>query len=312
MRTRQPFALLAAALICLLADGPAHAQRARVFVSVQGTDAGTCPALSPCRTFQFAHDQVQAGGEISVLNTGGYGPVAITKAVSVVSPLGVEASIATASGGIAITINAGPSDKVALRGLTLDGTALAGTGIQFNSGASLTVQDSFIRNFAGDGLDFKPTGGGNLWISNSVVSDNGSAGIAIYITDGDVARANINRVETNNNKNYGVFLWGSPSAGGFIYATVSESVSSGNSTAFYVLTDASHAQTTLSLFHSVTSYNGVGLFADGGGAFITTTQSLAIDNLVDLNINNAGVVKSFGDNYFGNVFGGNLTPINKQ
>ena len=56
-----------------------------------------------------------------------------------------------------ITINANPGDKINIIGVVLDGTFLASTnGIQFNSGGSLTVRDSVIRNFAQFGIFFEP------------------------------------------------------------------------------------------------------------------------------------------------------------
>jgi hypothetical protein len=147
------FTLLTTIAISVIASLPAQAQRARVFVSVNGNDANPCTALSPCRTFQAAHDAVLPGGEISVLDTGGYQPLTITKAISIVA-VGIEASIATPSGVNAITINAGPTDKVSLRGLTLDGAGLGLNGILFTSGQSLTVEDCVVRNVTNEGLAF--------------------------------------------------------------------------------------------------------------------------------------------------------------
>ena len=109
------FTLLSTIAISIAASLPAQAQRARVFVSVTGNDANPCTAGSPCKTFQAAHDAVLAGGEISVLDTGGYGTLIINKSVSIVA-VGVQASIATASGQDAITVNAGSTDKISLRG----------------------------------------------------------------------------------------------------------------------------------------------------------------------------------------------------
>src|SRR6516164_2603687 len=139
------FTLLSTIVISTAASLPAQAQRARVFVSVTGNDANPCTAGSPCKTFQAAHDAVLAGGEISVLDTGGYGTLIINKAVSIVA-VGVQASIAIPSGGTGVTINAGSTDKVSLRGLTLDGQGVSADGIDFNSGGSLTMDDCVVRN----------------------------------------------------------------------------------------------------------------------------------------------------------------------
>src|SRR5262252_8898131 len=101
MLTRPPLALLAAALTCSLHVVPAHA-RARVFVASYGNDANPCTFGSPCKTFQQAVNVVDAGGEVTAIDSAGFGPIAITKAVTITSPAGVEASIAVPAGGTAV------------------------------------------------------------------------------------------------------------------------------------------------------------------------------------------------------------------
>jgi hypothetical protein len=59
-----------AALAFALAVAPAHAQQARSFVSAAlGNDANApnCLRTAPCKTFQVAHDNTLANGEITVL-----------------------------------------------------------------------------------------------------------------------------------------------------------------------------------------------------------------------------------------------------
>src|SRR6516225_1822563 len=120
MRTQLPFALLATTLACTLASTAAHA-RARVFVASYGNDANTCTFGSPCKTFQVAINAVDPGGEVTAIDSAGFGPLFIIKAVTITSPPGVEAGIVPAAGNDAIIINAQSTDKVVLRGLTLDG-----------------------------------------------------------------------------------------------------------------------------------------------------------------------------------------------
>src|SRR6516164_1494405 len=180
MKSRTLFlALLSTIAISIAASLPAQAQRARVFVSVNGNDSNPCTALSPCRTFQAAHDAVQAGGEIDVLDTGGYGPLNITKSISIVNPGGVVASIATGPGQSAITLNAQPNDTIALRGLTLDGTGLGSVGITFNSGGNMDVADCVVRRYSTNGILFAPNSTSSLNVTNSQFNGNGNAGIQI-------------------------------------------------------------------------------------------------------------------------------------
>src|SRR5690242_3943178 len=111
---------LIAALLCA---GAAQAATQRTFVSGTGSDANPCSVASPCRTFAGALLNTVPGGEIYVLDTAGYGSVTINQAVSIVNQTSTAA--ATVSSGNAITINAGATDKVVLRGLTIVGS---GTG----------------------------------------------------------------------------------------------------------------------------------------------------------------------------------------
>src|SRR5207247_4317585 len=99
--------------------GPAYAGGARSFVSGYGTDAGTCEHAAPCRTFGYAITQTNAKGEIVAIDSSGYGPVTIGKAISLIAPKGVHAGIAPSSGD-AITISAGTGDQVVLRNLYLN------------------------------------------------------------------------------------------------------------------------------------------------------------------------------------------------
>src|SRR6516162_11539132 len=149
MRTRIPFALLAAILASSLFCVSAHA-RARVFVASYGDDANPCTFLSPCRNFQQAVNVADAGGEVTAIDSAGFGPINITKAVTITSPDGVEAGIVPVSGGDAITISAGSSDVIQLHGLTLDGTGGGVDGIVFTTGQSLIIAGCVIRDFTSD------------------------------------------------------------------------------------------------------------------------------------------------------------------
>jgi hypothetical protein len=195
------------------------AARDRVFVASYGSDSNPCTFGSPCKTFQQAINTVAPGGEVTAIDSAGFGPVTIAQSVTITSPNGVEAGIAApAPGTAAIAINTTSGDEIiTLSGLTLDGANVSNsTGISFSGfPGRLTIRDSVIRNFTKDGIDFSPGGQGHLTISNTVVSDNGSAGIAFYPT-GDIGKSSVipNRVEMINNTTYGLFLWGTPSNAG--------------------------------------------------------------------------------------------------
>jgi hypothetical protein len=139
----------------------ASAQSTRVFVAAQGSDGNPCTFAAPCRTFQHAHNVVAAGGEIDVLDPAGYGAVTISKSISI---QGHDFSgISTPIGGTAITINAGANDVVNLRGLIVEGAGIGNTGIQYNSGGRLNIQNCVVRNLVQHGMVFVPNGPSHIY-----------------------------------------------------------------------------------------------------------------------------------------------------
>ena len=147
---RTPFAVLA---IAILHAVPAHAQATRTWVSGVGDDANPCSRTAPCKTFAGAISKTAAGGEINVLDPGGFGAVTILKSISIISEF--EAGVLVA-GTNAIIVNVGPNDKVLLQGLDIEGLgATTGTpglnGIRIIGGGRTTIRKCAIRNFSGNG-----------------------------------------------------------------------------------------------------------------------------------------------------------------
>jgi hypothetical protein len=95
------------ALAVALPAAAASASAQRTFVSPGGADANTasnCSLVLPCRSFGAAITVTNTGGEIIVLDSAGYGPVAISKSVSIISPPGIYAGVSVLSGE-GITMN---------------------------------------------------------------------------------------------------------------------------------------------------------------------------------------------------------------
>lgn len=181
MRTSLYVVPAALGIVVALGADPALAASARTFVSGSGNDSNACTALAPCRTFQHAHDQTNVGGEIVALASAGYGTVMITKSITI-SGIGVEAAITTNAPGSGITVNAGSSDVVVLRNITLIGGSLGNTGIQVNSGQGVTVDGCSIGGFTGDGIAWNPassSGTSLLVVKDSNVLANGGNGINV-------------------------------------------------------------------------------------------------------------------------------------
>ena len=76
------------------------------------------------------------GGEVVVLDSGGYDQVVITKGISLIAPPGVYAGV-TVNAGNGIDVVAGSNDVVVISGLTIHSDG--GT-----AGISITAQGSFM------------------------------------------------------------------------------------------------------------------------------------------------------------------------
>lgn len=152
----------------------AAAQATRTWVSGVGDDANPCSRTAPCKTFAGAISKTAAGGEISVLDPGGYGAVTITKSITI-SGVGTQASILGAN-TTGININATATDVVTLRHLQINGAGTGLTGIRFSNGATLVVEDVRVFGFQ-TGIEVGTGNTGNTMISNATFSDNSQFGV---------------------------------------------------------------------------------------------------------------------------------------
>jgi len=286
----------------LLALSPAHALSNRAWVSGHGSDSAGCGSPgAPCRTLQYVHDNViAAGGEIDILDPAGYGAVTISKAVSIVND-GVGAAGVQAASGNAITINAGASDVVTLRGLDIDGLGTGDNGIVFNSGAGLTVVNCVVRHFAGggqttgNGILIQPSGAIGFLISNVVASDNGWTGIYYGPPSGSSARAGvIDRVTAVNNSKG---IWVAPLSGAATVA-LSNSVMNNNGVGIEATPGS-----TVSIDSSTMSNNDIGLDAYGSAIVLLGRSAITANNAGIQNT--ANTVYTYGDNRIN----GNSTDI---
>jgi hypothetical protein len=299
-----PFTLLTVAVFSL----PAHAAGvARTFVSAAGSDSNNCAnVVTPCRHLAAAYAATAANGEIYVLDPANYGSLTIT------GPVSIEghgwASIAPVAGQAAITINApGPTDKINIIGVVLDGTAIANTtGIQFNSGGSLTVQDSVIRNFEGGGINFQPSASSpsQLSVSNTLVSDMDNNGIQIIPSGLGTIAGVLDHVVMENNVD-GLYVSTSTQT---INVTVSDSVSANNE--IDGIAGFSNGGTTVNIMvrnSTIANNKSNGLSVGGAGAQIWVTRSTITGNGNGWSTD-GGTMSSYADNNIDGNTTGNTAP----
>jgi hypothetical protein len=275
---------------------PLRPPAARVFVSARGNDTNACTFALPCRSFAAAQLAVAAGGEIDVLDPAGYGQVFITKALSIQGHGFAGVSVGAAVD--AITIDAGATDKVSLRGLLIEGGAIGRNGINFRTGGTLDIQDTVIRNFTNNGILFQPSAASALFISDTRIAANATFGIQFGIP-GDNPNAIITGVIDHavieNNGSDGVLFQSGPKNVG---VTISDCVISNNAAHGIVVAALATSPTDVMLRNSVVANNGQnGLFANASSAAVLrVTKTTITRNAKGFVALNGGIIESYGDN----------------
>jgi parallel beta helix pectate lyase-like protein len=243
------------------------AQPQRTFVSAKtGSDGNPCSRDLPCRNFLAAVTAAAVNGEVIVLDSGGYGPVTISKSISLIAPSGVYAGITVFSGD-GINSEPGPTGVVRVSGLSLN--SLGGARGIVSSGQSLSVESCAIDGFTNMGVFFVGEAGYELSITDSVFREGynhvrihggkavldrnrfeGWSNIGVYVTSADVMVRNSVAAQGN-----GAFL----SSNGSVLMI--ENSAAFNNSIWGVLADPG----TVLLSNSIFTRNGTGVFVSGGG-----------------------------------------------
>ncbi len=282
------------ALFLFAASSAVFAQATRTWVSGVGDDANPCSRTAPCKTFPGAISKTAPGGEIDVLDPGGFGAVTITKSISL-EAVGTVAGVLV-SGTNGIVVSAGPSDNVVIRGLTIEGLGTGLNGIRFISGGSLTVENCTINGFTQNAISME--GAGQLFVHDTTIRHNGSSGasfggISVIPASGAVGGV-IDHVRLEGNGGFGVKV------GNGANLSVSNSIAinhlaGGGPAGFpagFAVTSVSNSG-SLSLTGCTASNNGgSGVLLNGG--LIRVTEMSVTGNSVGFNNMSGGTFNSFG------------------
>ncbi len=249
---------------------PASAQATRTWVSGVGDDVNPCSRTAPCKTFAGAISKTAAGGEINAIDSGGFGGVTITKAITIDVHNVLGGVLVSGTNGIVVAAGAG--DVVVLRGLDLQGiNGLGLVGIRFTTGKALHVEDSVIAAFGTHGISFEPTvATSQLFVKNTVISEVAPASTtaaAINVTGGvatldgvtltncakgvaasGTAKVALHRANVSGHALIGVYATGTADV------SIERSVIAGNATGVQGDTG-----TTVRLSDTMLSHNDVGL-----------------------------------------------------
>lgn len=304
------------ALGLFLQASAAQAQATRTWVSGVGDDVNPCSRTAPCKTFAGAISKTAAGGQINVLDAGAYGAVTITKAITI-EATGFFAGVLSTLGSNGIIVNAGASDNVVLRGLTIDGAGTGGNGVRFLAGASLTIENCTIANFRaaspnGFGVIVANAAGtAEIHIVNTTIENNGAiaaatgGGVQIKPTAaGAAARVSLDRVQLLNNV-LGFKADGVGNAGS-LSTILNSTIASNNTTGVHAVSGAA-AQINV-VGSSVVNGGGTAVIADGNGAVVRLSDSTVSGNNIGVSALNSGVVNSYGNNRIVGNIASNGTP----
>ena len=193
-----PRILAAAALLALAV--PAFSQPFPItWISGVGDDANPCSRTAPCKTCAGAISKTYAGGEIKILDPGGFGALTITKAITIQGGVGLSGILIAGTNGI--TVAAGANDVVILRNLDFNGVGISGAtpgsaglnGVEFLSGARLVLDHCRIIGFNQAGVYVASTASGQL-VMQDVTIVPAPAGTGVHIAAGATLAASLERV----------------------------------------------------------------------------------------------------------------------
>lgn len=279
---------------------PAFGQATRTWVSGVGDDANPCSRTAPCKTFAGAISKTAAGGEINCLDPGGFGAVTINKSLTINCIYTEGGALA---GGNGITINAGATDVVVLRGLDIFGVNPPTHGVRFVMGGALHIEHSTIRRFNSAnsfGVSFAPSSAAQLFITDSTITQNGNAatggGINIQPTGTGSARVTLRNVRIQDNANNGLRVDGSSmTTNANLNVTVEDAEISGNVNG--VSTQSGNSILTVSVGNSVLVNNsGTGIISNGLSSSVVVGNTTIIGNGTGVSAINSAAIRSFGDN----------------
>ncbi|SEC68216.1 hypothetical protein SAMN05519104_1862 [Rhizobiales bacterium GAS188] len=298
LKRKLALAIISAACLAFVATS-ASAQASRTWVSGVGDDANPCSRTAPCKTFAGAISKTAVGGEIDVLDPGGFGAVTITKAITIDGGGGQVASTLV-SGTNGIVVAAGPSDIVTLRNLRINGLGTGVNGIQFQSGVALHVENCTIFGFTQNAINIALGSASSTQVDivDTVVTNSGG-GISAKTTGAGNVFVAVQRSSMKQNSSFGFKADGTGGGSGTIYTNVSDSLAAGNGTGLWAASGAVGTVAIILTRSSVVNNTTNGLLSDqsvSGSAFILASNSEITQNGTGLKSLNLGGLYTYKNN----------------
>jgi hypothetical protein len=258
--------LLLTLLVFVVFQKQSFAQATRTWVSGVGDDANPCSRTAPCKTFAGAISKTAAGGEIDILDSGGFGTVTITKAITIDGTGALGSILASSTNGI--IVNAGVNDVVVIRNISINGagTTLGLNGIRYLAGKRVIVENCDILNFSANSIDVALSAKGIITVKNTTISSSSSTAIGIDVnTSVDTATVVLDNVKIQ-----------------------------GVSTAIYAENRAN-----INVVNSMISNNARGIFAEFNTSAIRLSNTSILNNAVSIELGVEAIkpkVFSYGNN----------------
>jgi hypothetical protein len=291
--------LLGTLFVVGLATAPAHAQATRTWISGVGDDANPCSRTAPCKTFAGAISKTTAGGEIDVLDPGGFGALTITKAITLDGGGGQVASILVA-GSNGINVSAAATDVVILRNLRFNGLIQTVTpglvGVQVNTAAKVIIEKCDIFGFSTAAVNVTPSSGTVMVKIQETTINNNGAGVLSKPTGGATVNISIDHSFIDANTGGAMKIDGT--GGGPSNVAVNDSSMSLNGGAGVNGVSGASGNVNIDLTRDVIAKNGTGVQANqsGGTTQVTVGESMLSNNTTAWNFLNGAALLSFHNN----------------
>ncbi|HEY5379156.1 MAG TPA: Ig-like domain repeat protein [Pseudolabrys sp.] len=295
---------------------------AKTFVSAKtGADFGVCSITAPCATLNYALSVSDAGGEVTILDGGVFGPIVITQAIAIsgskansvqiladptaqVGCVGGAPGSCSANNGYGVEIAAGANDSVKITNVLMGAGSNGGNGaLKFTSGGTVQLSEDVYRGNdteAGPIIALYPNNPGTtqaqVYFSNSDVGFNNSgasAGAVEIKPSGNTSlKLHFNHVEVHN-ASYGIRTDSSLLAGPSVNVTtvISESEMFSFANAAVNAFSTAGTGTTNAAFDAVRVLNAkVAIKANGPQSTVILTNSTISGNGIGVQTLNGGHV----------------------
>jgi hypothetical protein len=288
--------------VCLNAS-PAGAQNARTWVASFG-GGSTCSRAAPCATFAAALAVTNAGGMINCVDAVTDTGLNLNKSVTIDCTGTFAGFVVPADSVGLVTVG---DQVVTLRGLSIEGAGVGGTGVQVTLSSVMHIENCRISGFRGagglgNGIRMTPSMGSTaqLYVTDTLVTENGLAasggGIVIQPAATGSARVVLDRVQVHKNT-HGIQAIGTGGTGPIVVQVRDSVVTGSAGNGIAAITNAGASPTGIVVHRTSSIGNaGSGILAQGAGALVHLGSSSVVGNGAGLNAASGGQIFSYQNN----------------